>query len=452
MDDLEKRIVATDFVQAVNSYYTEYGPLVRHKINGEFEVYAFSPVDSMHVFRNDNAIPQTSLTELWPLTEYGKARGLAFPFSSLTEEWKRVRSALQKDIFSPASAASYIPALDASLRANIHLFDKAPIDTLLPYLVFDMFTSALFGKFFSAADRAVNSKEDEIVVFVNHTIQAFQSLLTLYFDYSTRTNEEKLAKYFSLMDIVCKNAEKLYHEMKTNKTASLGGGIPYLERVIARGEVTEAEITETVVTFLFASVDSTSHVVLWLILNIARFPEVRKKLSSEIKSVVGDGPITEDHLSRLEYLRQVVRESHRFTPNIPITTSRTLDHPIELSGYNIPPGVKIHIATSAVQWDPNLVDQPDKFIPERWSKAAQQARKGTEKEVIDNLAIAKPFGVGPRMCLAARFADIELRLFACHLVRSWYFRFDPPEQEFKITMTSATKATPYPKIKFEAKQ
>jgi len=198
---------------------------------------------------------------------------------------------------------------------------------------------------------------------------------------------------------------------------------------------------------LIASVDTTTIQTLWALLNIGRFPHVQEKLYKEIVSVVpADGQVTSKHIEQLEYMRQFLRESHRFTPSTPLMTYRTLDHPIVLSGYEVPAGVRIHFGTSAVQRDPQFVDKCDEFIPERWSKEEVAKRKGTPQEVIDSLPMSKPFGLGPRMCLGARLAENEMKVFLCHLLRNWKYSFDPNVQKWKLAIRAGMVASPYPEM------
>jgi len=249
------------------------------------------------------------------------------------------------------------------------------------------------------------------------------------------------------MDKVIAFSTKLIEDVKANPPTS-SGTKSYFERIIQRAELPADEIAESIVSFLFAGVDTTNHVSLWTFLNLAKYPEVQEKVYQEIKAHIGDGDMTEQNLKALEYLGWVQRESHRLTPSTPIITNRTLDHPIVLSGYEIPPGTKINMASNAIQRDPKFVDQPEKFIPERWSKEAIAARKGTPKEAIDSLTVSKPFGMGPRMCLGSRLAEAEMKMLAVQVVRDWKFEESPPNQPYKIVQKTMSQAEPYPNFTF----
>ncbi len=89
----------------------------------------------------------------------------------------------------------------------------------------------------------------------------------------------------------------------------------YLARLLARGEIDPAEGERELVNLLFAGVDTTTHVLMWIVLHLAQHPEKQRKLREELLKVLGpDGDVTPHSLVSLKYLDACVRESHRLTP------------------------------------------------------------------------------------------------------------------------------------------
>jgi len=261
---------------------------------------------------------------------------------------------------------------------------------------------------------------------------------------------EKIAKFDEMMDITINTAQKILIEK--SKKPDFGKGISYYERIAKNHEISWDELLNTLTIFLMAGLDSVTGFTLWVLLNLGQNPKVQEKLYQEIKEVVGDGDVTEEHLEKLEYMRQVFRESHRLTPLFPGSTFRILDRPLVVSGFEVPAGTRFHFGTAAIQKDPRYVENPEDFIPERWSKEAVSKRKGTPQEIIDTLVIAKPFGYGPRMCLGYRFAQNEIRVFLCHLLRDWKFSYDPAQQPYKAEMFAGMRPVPFPKMKMESRK
>ena len=64
---------------------------------------------------------------------------------------------------------------------------------------------------------------------------------------------------------------------------------------------------------LFMTYMQTAQSLLWLLCNMARFPNVQEKLYQEIDSVLGkDEDITTKHLVKLPYLKACLKESWRW--------------------------------------------------------------------------------------------------------------------------------------------
>lgn len=66
--------------------------------------------------------------------------------------------------------------------------------------------------------------------------------------------------------------------------------------------------------------------------------------------------------------------------------------------------------------NPDLVNDPEEFWPERWLKDAVDARKCTIAEFIDHPFLAAPFSQGARKFPGSRVAANEKKVFCL----SWY--------------------------------
>merc|ERR1712039_581665 len=109
----------------------------------------------------------------------------------------------------------------------------------------------------------------------------------------------------------------------------------------------------------------------------------------------------------------------------------------------------VYMSTAVVQQHPDIVDMHTQYVPERWLPDQVKARRGTASEILDHKLIAKPFSFGPRMCLGARVADIEILSLLSRIVQDWRFFMDPPNQRYESKIYLLTRATPFPKITFK---
>merc|ERR1719210_1147286 len=95
------------------------------------------------------------------------------------------------------------------------------------------------------------------------------------------------------MDAAAARARELAEELvdlvqASTDTSEMGlVDTSYLAKLTRRGELTKEEIIETLMILLIASVDTTSYVLSWLLLNLAQHPDKQERLRTELRSVLG---------------------------------------------------------------------------------------------------------------------------------------------------------------------
>ena len=234
----------------------------------------------------------------------------------------------------------------------------------------------------------------------------------------------------------------------------------YIERVVHRGTLSPAQISETQAPLLMAGVDTTAYVMGWFYLNMASNPDVQTKLARELQQTLhGADVTTAEQLESLAYLRQCFRESHRLTPPAPMSV-KTLEQDIRVvtagRAYAIPAGRRISLNLRGYPLDPRYVEDPAAFAPERFSPAAVAARRGTPAAVaLDHPAMHDPFGRGKRRCLGANVAVAEMTVLAARLLQDWEISLvDPreavqsPDRTWQPTLKLMLIADPYPAMTF----
>mmetsp|Transcript_1277 Transcript_1277/g.2346 ORF Transcript_1277/g.2346 Transcript_1277/m.2346 type:complete len:287 (-) Transcript_1277:100-960(-) len=213
------------------------------------------------------------------------------------------------------------------------------------------------------------------------------------------------------------------NELTENEKAS------YLARAIERqatekSNVSVQEVLELAWTGLFAAVDTTSASLGWNLINIAINPDVQEKLHAEIASVVAanDGVLTETSFSKdsMPFLHAVLRETHRLTPASAISIMKTVgSDDIEIHGTKLNKGAVVALEGFSMGVDPQLMDEPQVYKPERWLPDAVTARTGTPAEVLDHPFLKEPFSAGPRRCPGSRVATNEMLVFLAQLIFDW---------------------------------
>ncbi|KAJ0698893.1 putative cytochrome P450 [Helianthus annuus] len=126
----------------------------------------------------------------------------------------------------------------------------------------------------------------------------------------------------------------------------------------------------------------------WSMSLLLNNPNTMEMISNEINMHIGfDRLLQENDLGKLGYLQNVINESLRLYPTLPLLLPREASEDITVGGYSVPRGTMLMVNAWAIQRDPVLWDEPNKFMPERFDMIADQDK-------YKMLA----FGVGRRGC------------------------------------------------------
>lgn len=193
----------------------------------------------------------------------------------------------------------------------------------------------------------------------------------------------------------------------------------------------EDNIRYQMVTFLVAGHETTSGLLTFALYELLRHPGVLAKAQAQVDEVLGAESARFEHLPRLGYLDQILKETLRLWPtapgfNVAPFEDTTLDGRYEVSAGQpilvlIP---LLHRDKAAWGEDAELFD-PDRFSPERAAEIPANAWK--------------PFGNGQRSCIGRGFALQEAILFLAKLLQRFDITAADPGYELKIKHTLTMK-------------
>lgn len=157
-----------------------------------------------------------------------------------------------------------------------------------------------------------------------------------------------------------------------------------------------------------AGTDTVTSTVEWAMAELLRNPNVMSKAKSELNQLIGKGNLVEESdIAKLPYLQAIVKETFRLHPAVPLLLPRKAEIELEINGYKVPKGAQVLVNVWAIGRDPNLWDNPNEFLPERFL-GSDIDFKGRNFELT-------PFGSGRRICpglpLAIRVLFLMLGLF-----------------------------------------
>uniref|UniRef100_A0A6B2LCW6 Cytochrome P450 n=1 Tax=Arcella intermedia TaxID=1963864 RepID=A0A6B2LCW6_9EUKA len=156
----------------------------------------------------------------------------------------------------------------------------------------------------------------------------------------------------------------------------------------------ENQVVDECVTFIFAGEDTTASTLSWIMYHLSLNPHIQKIMQEEIDRVLQGNRPTFTNLHSLHYCQNVIKETMRISPVVPILP-RMLGKDYIIDGHLVKKGTLIHLFLYGVHVDPKIWKDPKEFNPERWEDSAKSFHW-------------LPFSAGQRNCIGQKFAMQEL--------------------------------------------
>jgi len=181
--------------------------------------------------------------------------------------------------------------------------------------------------------------------------------------------------------------------------------------------MSDAQLRDEVMTLFLAGHETTAIALSWACYLVAQNPEIEAKLAEELQAVLGGRMPAPEDLPRLHYTEMVIKEAMRLYPAVWGIGRRAIEE-CELGGYRVPAGSNVFILQWRTQRDPRFFPDPDRFDPERWREDPVRSGK------IPRFAYF-PFGGGPRVCVGASFAMMEVTLLLAMMQQRFHLEIVP---------------------------
>jgi len=175
-------------------------------------------------------------------------------------------------------------------------------------------------------------------------------------------------------------------------------------------------LRDQLVAILLAGRDTTAATLSWLFYELARHPDVWRKLREEILQTVGEtGAPTYDNLKNMKYLQHTLSETLRLYPAVPYNVRLALHDttlprgggPDGLSPLGILKDTPIGYSTIVLHRREDLTPDAGEFRPERWEKWQPKPWHYI------------PFNGGPRICIGQQFALTEMGYTICRVLQKF---------------------------------
>lgn len=335
-------------------------------------------------------------------------------------------------------AQKYLPAV---LEAARQSSKGAPLhhDNLNYYLnlaSFELFINVMLGHLPKITDPNVETNEEDIE-FCNAVAAGLRTNNKLSYSVYHKTMVTKLGIETDLYKQFYDNWLRVYeisNKMVAELKALRESGAKMttmqensytnqaMERQKDQDDISVQEVEGLLAGLIPAGVDTTSNLLTWKILHVATHPEVQEKLYQELTQLLDEnGNLTEESVAPANspYLHAVMRESHRCANPAPVVPMKRFDTEVDVHGVTLPPGSVVGLDGYTTGMNPELVEDPTEFRPERFLAESVAARKGTPAAIIDHAFFSGPFSQGARRCPGSRVANLEVHAFMAQLVLDW---------------------------------
>ena len=176
--------------------------------------------------------------------------------------------------------------------------------------------------------------------------------------------------------------------------------------------LSDEDLVDMLLTLVAAGHETSANALSWAILCLAEAPNIQERLVAEIEANVGNEAIGSEHLARLPIVKAFLMETMRLFPPVPLF-SRCTTKAETLGGHRLKAGTMLFIPVYAIHRHERLWRDPDQFDISRFME-------GRDKLIARTAYL--PFGAGPRICIGATLAMMEMTIGLATLLQSVRFK------------------------------
>ncbi|KAJ8254173.1 hypothetical protein COCON_G00207850 [Conger conger] len=193
----------------------------------------------------------------------------------------------------------------------------------------------------------------------------------------------------------------------------------------------------TCVLNLFSASDTTSTVLQWALVIMAKYPHIQERVQEELGQVIGSQRPEAKDRKALPYTNAVIHEVQRVANIDPLSVPHAASCDVTFKGFFISKGTRVIPLLMSVLCDESQWESPHSFNPDHF---LDDQGHFVRKDAFLS------FSAGRRVCLAESLARTELFLIFTSLLQK--FSFSPPpgvsESELDLTPVGSNMLSPTP--------
>jgi cytochrome P450 len=407
----DSRAMARNAIQVLSKYTQLFGDTFRCYLGGIKEVIVTTnPAVIQHVLKTNSENYQKSDIQVKRMGHF-LGKGL---LTTHGEAWRTQRRLIQKG-FDRKQLEALSSIMQDSLAESLLEFDRqtrvGPVDIYpqLMKMTFAMVARSLFGA----------RLKDEDIDLVSHTICTVQEFIV------RQTLQPYLNPWFAVSGELRRHEDMraqadgvLMQYIKRRRNEPPGNDLlqTLMDARYSDGEgMPDSLVLSESMQLLVAGHETSSNGLSWLLYLISSRPDCLEKIRQEFDAVLGDAPLSYEHVPRFEFTTQVIQEALRLYPPFWMV-DRTAVADDRAGDLAIPRGSTVIVFVYGAHHAPRYWQDPETFDPERFSKA---------NEKMHAPFTYLPFGAGPRGCIGGNYAMLQILMILGALLRKYDLQLTP---------------------------
>ncbi|XP_074335327.1 beta-amyrin 6-beta-monooxygenase-like [Apium graveolens] len=370
------------------------------------------PVANKFIFSSDAKL----LTSWWPLSV---RKALYFPefVEASTDKTSAIMFSFIHNILKPEALKQYIPVMDSMAQKHVEI-NWVRNEVVKVFPVSKKYTFDLACRLF------MNVDAEHVTSLAKHFSLIISGLFSVPIDlpgtaYNRAMKGGKLMREEIMKIIADRKKEMLENNFETASRTD------FLSRMLlltdANNEfISEKVICNNIVGLLFASYETTSTGVSFVLKYLAQLPHIYHEVykeQMEIANSKSEGELLKwEDIQKMRYSWNVVCETLRLVPPA-LGGFREVANDFSFAGFTIPRGWKTFWMVHTTNKNPKYFPDPEKFDPSRF--------EGTGPVPYTFV----PFGGGSRMCPGKEYGRLQILVFLHNIVTKFKLEIVNPREK-----------------------
>lgn len=165
--------------------------------------------------------------------------------------------------------------------------------------------------------------------------------------------------------------------------------------------------------------ETVSNALIHVLLELSLNPDIQEKLYEDLMRCYPTDDISYEDIGKSKYLDNVIKENIRMHLALNRVFRVAIDDH-DFGEFKVTKGQTVGVSIYNIHHNPEIFPDPYTFKPDRF-----------ENGEVDENTLYMPFSIGPRNCVAERFALVELKSLIIRLVKHFRFSINEETMNYK---------------------